>query len=62
MGTLKDIIAEGRRRRIKDEKIEKLFAALKAMVDRWEPDCEGQDRVMWENACEALEFAADERT
>jgi chromosome segregation ATPase len=31
-----------------------LRACLAAMVDRWEPDTEGLDRVMWENACEAL--------
>ena len=28
-----------------------LIEALSAMVDRWEPDTEGTDRVMWENAC-----------
>ena len=31
-----------------------LLAALKAMVDRWEPDCSGQDRIMWENARDAI--------
>jgi len=31
-----------------------LHRCLAAMVDRWEPDTEGLDRVMWENACEAL--------
>ena len=31
-----------------------LLAALKAMVDRWEPDCEGTDRIMWENAQAAI--------
>lgn len=31
-----------------------LVAALKAMVDRWEPDCVGNDRRMWEDACAAL--------
>ncbi len=31
-----------------------LVAALTAMVDRWEPDCTGTDRVMWENARSAL--------
>ena len=31
-----------------------LLAALRAMTDRWEPDCSGQDRVMWENACSAI--------
>ena len=34
-----------------------LVMALAAMVDRWEPDCGGQDRVMWENACAALALA-----
>lgn len=34
-----------------------LYEALNEMVDRWEPDTEGQDRVMWENACEALRKA-----
>lgn len=28
--------------------------ALAAMVDRWEPDTEGADRRMWEDACRAL--------
>ena len=28
--------------------------ALTAMVDRWEPDTSGIDRVMWENARAAL--------
>jgi hypothetical protein len=28
--------------------------ALKRMVDRWEPDCAGTDRQMWEEACAAL--------
>lgn len=28
--------------------------ALEKMVDRWEPDTSGTDRVMWENATEAL--------
>ncbi len=41
----------------RDKKIQKLSDALRAMVDRWEPDCDGQDRVMWENAVEALEFS-----
>lgn len=57
MGMLEDDLTEMRRMRLRDEKIEKLSAALRAMVDRWEPDCSGQDRVMWENANEALEFA-----
>ena len=34
-----------------------LLAALRAMVDRWEPDTEGLDRVMWENACAAIDKA-----
>lgn len=34
-----------------------LLAALKDMVARWEPDTSGQDRVMWENACAAIEAA-----
>jgi hypothetical protein len=57
MGMLEDDLTEVHRMRLRDEKIEKLSTALRAMVDRWEPDCEGQDRVMWENAVEALEFA-----
>ena len=61
MGFLEDDLTEARRIRLREEKIKKLFDALKAMVDRWEPDCEGQDRVMWENACEALEFTSDDR-
>lgn len=60
MGMLEDEITEGLRMRRRDEKIEKLSAALRAMVNRWEPDCEGQDRVMWENAVEALEFCDTE--
>lgn len=31
-----------------------LLEALRAMVDRWEPDCIGTDRVMWENARAAI--------
>lgn len=31
-----------------------LLESLRAMVDRWEPDCEGQDRIMWENARAAI--------
>lgn len=31
-----------------------LLDALQAMVDRWEPDCIGTDRVMWENAVAAI--------
>lgn len=54
MGMLEDDLTELHRMRFRDRKIEKLTAALQAMVDRWEPDCSGQDRVMWENACEAL--------
>jgi len=57
MGMLEDDLTEMRRMKLRDQKIEKLSAALKAMVDRWEPDTEGQDRIMWENANEALEFA-----
>jgi hypothetical protein len=34
-----------------------LLIALKAMVDRWEPDTAGTDRVMWEEACEAINRA-----
>lgn len=34
-----------------------LYEALKAMVDRWEPDCIGTDRRMWEEACVALSKA-----
>jgi hypothetical protein len=62
MGMLEDDLTEGRRMRLRDQKIKKLVVALSAMVDRWEPDCDGQDRVMWENAKEALEFANGERT
>ncbi len=57
MGMLEDDLTEARRMRLRDQKIEKLSAALRAMVDRWEPDGEGQDRIMWENANEALDFA-----
>jgi hypothetical protein len=53
-----DDLTEYHRMKLRDQKIEKLVAALSAMVDRWEPDCGGQDRIMWENAVEALEFAA----
>lgn len=35
-----------------------LCEALKAMFDRWEPDCTGTDRVMWEAARAALARAA----
>jgi hypothetical protein len=31
-----------------------LLAALKAMVDRWEPDRGGTDRCMWEEAVSAI--------
>ena len=62
MGMLEDDLTEARRMRLRDQKIEKLSAALRAMVDRWEPDGDGQDRVMWENANEALEFANGDRT
>lgn len=59
MGWLEDEMTEGLRMGLRDQKIAKLMAALKAMVDRWEPDCDGQDRIMWENAKEALDFAAN---
>lgn len=35
-----------------------LLAALRAMVDRWEPDSEGTDRTMWENAVAAITKAS----
>ncbi len=57
MGHLEDDLTETRRMRLRDQKIEKLVAALGPMVERWEPDGWGQDRIMWENAKEALEFA-----
>lgn len=57
MGMLEDDITEYKRIGQRQEVIDKLFGALKAMVDRWEPDCGGQDRIMWESACEALEAA-----
>ena len=31
-----------------------MLAALESMVDRWEPDCGGTDRRMWEDACAAI--------
>jgi hypothetical protein len=31
-----------------------LQSALAAMVDRWEPDCTGTDRALWEAGCRAL--------
>jgi hypothetical protein len=31
-----------------------LLDALRAMVDRWEPDTDGADRRMWENARAAI--------
>lgn len=34
-----------------------LLEALKAMVNRWEPDTTGADRRMWEDACEAIRKA-----
>jgi hypothetical protein len=37
-----------------------LYEALKAMVDRWEPDCAGTDRLMWEKARAALALADGE--
>lgn len=57
MGMLEDDITEMRRIGDRQTIIKILFAALEAMVNRWEPDCSGQDRVMWETACEALEAA-----
>ena len=57
MGFLEDELTEHRRMGLRDQKIEKLKTALQAMVDRWVPDCGGQDRIMWENANEALAFA-----
>ena len=57
MGMLEDDLTEASRMQLRDAKIEKLYDALSAMVDRWEPDCDGQDRIMWENAVEALHFA-----
>jgi hypothetical protein len=36
---------------------EKLLGALRAMVDRWEPDCGGTDRRMWEDAVSAIATA-----
>lgn len=57
MGCLEDDLTEYRRMNLRDEKIARLSKALNAMVERWEPDCGGLDRVMWEEACAALEFA-----
>ena len=37
-----------------------LLEALTAMVDRWEPDCSGQDRIMWEAARAAISKATGE--
>lgn len=54
MGMLEDDLTEFHRMHRRDEKIKKLSEALQAMVNRWEPDGEGQDRIMWENAVEAL--------
>lgn len=54
MGCLEDDLTEYTRMRRRDEKIAKLSSALREMVARWEPDCSGQDRIMWENAVEAL--------
>lgn len=36
---------------------EAMREALKAMVDRWEPDCIGTDRRMYDNAVAALALA-----
>jgi hypothetical protein len=33
---------------------EKMLEALRAMVNRWEPDCDGTDRCMWEDAVSAI--------
>lgn len=57
MGWLEHDLAEIRSIQARQKVINDLHQALRAMVDRWEPDCGGQDRVMWENACEALESA-----
>lgn len=56
---LEDELTEAARMIVRDRKIAMLTDALKAMVDRWEPDCCGQDRVMWQNAVDALAFARD---
>jgi len=34
-----------------------LLAALKEMVNRWDPDADGADRRMWEDACDAISNA-----
>lgn len=39
------------------EREAELMAALKALVDRWEPDSAGADRRMWENAVAAISRA-----
>lgn len=41
------------------KKNDALTSALRAMVDRWEPDCSGQDRIMWENAKSLLGQGGD---
>lgn len=56
MGMLEDDLTEYHRMARRDAKIKALSEALQAMVDRWEPDCSGLDRVMWENANAALEL------
>ena len=42
-----------------DALFERMEKALEAMVDRWEPDCSGQDRIMWENAVAVLTEIAE---
>ena len=42
---------------IKPEVNEELLYALEAMIDRWEPDCGGQDRLMYDRAVEACQKA-----
>jgi len=37
-----------------------LLEALRAMCDRWEPDCEGTDRRMWEAGRAAIAKATGE--
>ena len=60
MGMLEDDLTESRRMRLRDQKIDKLRSALKAMVDRWEPDADGgQDRIMYDNAIDAIKFSKE---
>lgn len=42
--------------------IDQLYRALQRMVDRWEPDTAGQDRIMWENAVEACQAVREFRS